>query len=394
MRLPLRTKEQASNSLLSPTSYSSDEAVLLLHDLASSASSLLLYLKNVEEIGLYIRDSGTLTQLCQVRVENITETLRKERALLNSFVQQKKLVDTKSEVLPNVRACFRLDIQCKGLKEESRECWMLHTGSGQGAEDLEKKTQQIQWGGVAALLSTSASSKDVSPASSTYVGVEGRAYCFLPLPFTTGLPIHINAFFALSSNRRTLWLGDIDTAGAGALKVAWNEHILKDTLPSLYGDLLEGLVDNLKTVLGNNDKQDYESIVNQNFYGLWPNLTHCESPFDKLAYGLAHNVKQFSRRLFWSAWNNKWVPLSESYFETKQTKENCGRHLRNLLSSIGIHLVDPPGHIRKLFHQAGISVKVYDSCFFSPSLMLTLGIGSKGASYNQCFENCQGFIDT
>ena len=29
----------------------------------------------------------------------------------------------------------------------------------------------------------------------------GKAYCFLPLPIISGLPIHVNASFALSSNR-------------------------------------------------------------------------------------------------------------------------------------------------------------------------------------------------
>ncbi len=33
----------------------------------------------------------------------------------------------------------------------------------------------------------------------------GRAFCFLPLPARTGLPVHINAFFELSSNRRDIW---------------------------------------------------------------------------------------------------------------------------------------------------------------------------------------------
>jgi sacsin len=35
--------------------------------------------------------------------------------------------------------------------------------------------------------------------------LQGRAFCFLPLPATTGLPVHVNAFFELSSNRRDIW---------------------------------------------------------------------------------------------------------------------------------------------------------------------------------------------
>ena len=35
--------------------------------------------------------------------------------------------------------------------------------------------------------------------------VQGRAYCFLPLPMPTGLPVHVNGAFALTKNRRDLW---------------------------------------------------------------------------------------------------------------------------------------------------------------------------------------------
>ena len=151
--------------------------------------------------------------------------------------------------------------------------------------------------------------------------------------------------------------------------------------------------------------------MNENFYSLWPNSSHCASPFDKIAHGLAHAILGSSRRLLWSSWKNyisdgekegkkemeggkeeairergkkegrgqggkegrkegeeegrreegggRWVLLEESYFETKQTRENCGKNLRRVLSSIGLHLVDPPGHVRELFQQAGINVQVF-----------------------------------
>jgi len=48
--------------------------------------------------------------------------------------------------------------------------------------------------------------------------VEGRAFCFLPLPVLTGLPVHVNAYFELSSNRRDIWFGG-DMAGRCTLPV-------------------------------------------------------------------------------------------------------------------------------------------------------------------------------
>ena len=38
-----------------------------------------------------------------------------------------------------------------------------------------------------------------------FPGQVGRAFCFLPLPVCTGLPVHVNGYFELSSNRRDIW---------------------------------------------------------------------------------------------------------------------------------------------------------------------------------------------
>lgn len=70
------------------------------------------------------------------------------------------------------------------------------------AGDLSKQFQVplIAWGAVAADITAyddvSSLSADVADAIAP-----GRAFCFLPLPALTSLPVHINGFFELSSNR-------------------------------------------------------------------------------------------------------------------------------------------------------------------------------------------------
>ena len=66
----------------------------------------------------------------------------------------------------------------------------------------------------------------------------GRAFCWLPLPVETGLPIHVNGYFELSSNRRDIWQGD-DMAGEGQLRSQWNTLLLQDVVASLYGEMLQ-----------------------------------------------------------------------------------------------------------------------------------------------------------
>ena len=66
-----------------------------------------------------------------------------------------------------------------------------------------KHMKFVPWAGVAARISVQSTdtTTDDSGSSSGKSVVEGRAYCFLPLPVSTGLPVHINGYFELSSNR-------------------------------------------------------------------------------------------------------------------------------------------------------------------------------------------------
>ena len=55
-------------------------------------------------------------------------------------------------------------------------------------------------------------------------------------PIQTGLPVHINGAFAVSSNRRQLWKSGGDEAGTGSWKGEWNTFLIKSLLPALYSE--------------------------------------------------------------------------------------------------------------------------------------------------------------
>ncbi len=89
-------------------------------------------------------------------------------------------------------------------------------GGGEVAEFADQLSKHfgvplVPWGAVAA---------DVTAARTRQGGLQqegeqqqeqlppledGRAFCFLPLPAKTGLPVHVNGYFELSSNRRDIW---------------------------------------------------------------------------------------------------------------------------------------------------------------------------------------------
>jgi sacsin len=91
------------------------------------------------------------------------------------------------------------------------------------AAELSKTFQVplVAWGAVAAQVRSS-SSDEANQQQQDEQSLAGRAFCFLPLPAVTSLPLHINGYFELSSNRRDVWHG-ADMAGAGRLRaqVRW-----------------------------------------------------------------------------------------------------------------------------------------------------------------------------
>ena len=92
----------------------------------------------------------------------------------------------------------------------------------------------MPWGGAAARLGVrSGAALDASPWST----LRGQAFCFLPLPAETGLPVHANGFFELSANRRDIWYGT-DMVGAGKLRSDWNCALLQDVIAPSYAQLI------------------------------------------------------------------------------------------------------------------------------------------------------------
>ena len=97
-----------------------------------------------------------------------------------------------------------------------------HIGtSGPRGEALARCAESGDFVVAAAAAAAAAAASAPSPIVEA-TALRGRGYCFLPLPVETRLPVHVNGYFELSSNRRDVWFGD-DMAGVGAKRSQWNQ---------------------------------------------------------------------------------------------------------------------------------------------------------------------------
>ena len=75
----------------------------------------------------------------------------------------------------------------------------------------------------------------------------GHIFCGLPLPLSkeslTGLPVHINGYFALGPDRKDLKWKSISTEKSDDKSVMWNEALLRNLAPVAYLNLVKSLID-------------------------------------------------------------------------------------------------------------------------------------------------------
>ncbi|KAG7223047.1 hypothetical protein INR49_015936 [Caranx melampygus] len=89
--------------------------------------------------------------------------------------------------------------------------------------DSGKRLGLVPCGGVAVLLSEEENRKWIVKTNTTPIG---EVFCYLPLRIKTGLPVHINGCFAVTSNRKEIW--KTDTKGQ------WNSVFMRHVIVQAY----------------------------------------------------------------------------------------------------------------------------------------------------------------
>ena len=238
-RFPLRTEEMANSSKISKTPVTPDALKDMMKSLKEELFEVLIFVNNVRKITLCDIDPTTGERINVYSVAAVMseedETKRQEFATFMKNIR--KSAEQPSDLCPSdieVKKCsYVLNLQDNRGNQEK---WLVVQQVG-----FEKQLQQsirdayrrgdlgmLPRGGVACLLEKSSTLNE--PASKAK-----RAYCFLPLPLETSLPLHINGHFALNhESRRNLWRDE-----AGGYRTDWNNALLGDVISSCYLTLLD-----------------------------------------------------------------------------------------------------------------------------------------------------------
>ena len=237
-RFPLRTQEMASDSEISNTSVTVEALEKMMEALKGELFEVLLFVNSVRKITLCdIDESGKVVNSYFVEAQMSEEDSAKRQQFATYVKEIGKSREQSGDVLPidaEVRRCsYVLNLR------DSNGCearWLIVQQIG-----FENKVEEsvihayqrhdlgmLPRGGVACQL------ENKKPVTDQ-VDRKHKAYCFLPLPIETGLPVQINGHFALDHEaRRNLW-----TSPAEDYRSHWNNALVKDVIASCYLTILD-----------------------------------------------------------------------------------------------------------------------------------------------------------
>ena len=246
-RFPFRTKP----SELSETLYSAEKMDTLFESFEADAHLVLLFVQHLESIELYVREESEYDpeRVFQVRIADqslqIVRVKRKE--FLEKIKPGKVMRETVTVTYPVTIETVKCDPLCDD--ETVKQHSFLVTSYFCGGEVsmrfkrlmADKELNYLPTVGVAMALPTGPKLQTPS--------IKGHVFCFLPLPVQkkslTGLPVHVNGFFALSQNRRYVKSPNAEqeeweTSGRKLTdkSLLWNKCLLEEAIPRAYATMI------------------------------------------------------------------------------------------------------------------------------------------------------------
>nr|XP_023669533.1 sacsin isoform X1 [Paramormyrops kingsleyae]XP_023669534.1 sacsin isoform X1 [Paramormyrops kingsleyae] len=132
-----------------------------------------------------------------------------------------------------------------------------------------KRLGLVPCGGVAVLLSEGENRTWTVKTNPTPIG---EIFCYLPLRIKTGLPVHINGCFAVTSNRKEIW--KTDTKGN------WNSVFMRHVIVKAYLAALSMM----------RSMAESGELVKYNYYAAWPDPSLVHDDFALISQGVYQEI--------------------------------------------------------------------------------------------------------
>ncbi|KAF7709114.1 sacsin-like [Silurus meridionalis] len=308
IKLPFRTAEEACNSEISSKVYDKEHINAFQQHLTAGSQTPLLFLKHIKSLSLQIIKHEPIETVLKISKEIVCSIKISNERHLQDIREALTNLDTSCHEVVDCFTATIVEIDWECAVRPSKQHWLVYSCFGTKdslrmfQRELDQCTFSLPIGGVAVPLQKE-SDNMWSPDERFS---DGQAFCFLPLPIDTGLPVHINGSFAVTSNRKALW--EIGT------KLEWNKSLLKDAVATAYiTTLLE-----LKKIYQNGNLQNYD------YYTFWPDTEKVNKAFQPLVSAFYSAIVQSTNvRILELLSNGKtWCSFVNARFLDPSIQEN------------------------------------------------------------------------
>ena len=332
-RFPLRSPQ--ANSKLTETAYSSEKVLQnLFYSLSEEASMLLLFLKNLTNISLYNYNQkiGEPELLLDISID--------PNSVLQVQTERRRCIDLAKEWQRrqnNVNRLYSLTINVKDVFEGgtpliTKSFYLVLNCIGTNDKEINEKSEQLKvipWVGIAAPCSFSTAVENCEMGVSGNVEslnfklnevdwrytdpvVSGHAFCFLPMPNPTGLPVSINGYFSIADNRCSIKWPTHDEHGKGA---DFNKELVMKMVSYAYATIITCRCQLVSYV----NTPSYLSTELSDAYSIWPLLSQVKN--HPIWSCLVEPVITFltEQKVVWTAaGGGKWLKFSDAYYQPEE----------------------------------------------------------------------------
>ena len=342
-RFPFRNIATAGNSEICRKIYTKTEFERLEKALQNRATELLLFLKHVERVSLFHLDEHTASHTEMKEVLSVQKTAcqyectadleshksNARTSLIQDYLHNPSYQGTK-------KSSFKIEVNTK-TSGCSQSQWLLCTTLQSSSSTLDLKLERKQTGLVP--LAEVAVKIDLKSSGVIPKGVEGLTFCFLPLPVKSGLQFHINGFFDVGKDRRSLSAADDETFGS-----CWNKALGQSALTEAFNQLLATLASrtNLQEIKDPKAKTDILKL----YYSLWNLKNSCGIVPQALASSFKKQLMDTELKILWSEVNGGcWIRPKEAVIFFDYVKGEVCMDAIKMMIQEGYRIVEPPDNV-------------------------------------------------
>ncbi|CAB5375027.1 unnamed protein product [Rhizophagus irregularis] len=379
-RYPLR---DTTDSDISDKIYNPEDILDMFHKFYEIDSiNCLLFLKYIECISFYELEKGANEPklLYKIQLENAEKVRQERHFIVEKIIPMMDLLNSSSLNENNqLKATYVASFsRQKGDSKEPNSKWLILNYLDDLLEtqtyfqnNFRKNIRDYKFipnVGLAVPLND--------------LNVTGKLFCFLPLPIPMPFSVSVHGYFAVNTNRRSLWSAadneDLADNALAHLKVKWNRYLFEKVLPKAWVKFLCELPSNN---IQSGDLYKFWPIVKDDSSGnisifckdLLQNVVDCLSLEDRVFKGPSSSIIGEISGISADSYNTSsfnesgfhWLSLSNGYLEDEKL---LSFDLPKIIGKIGFPVISTSYHIISVLKNS----KYKDSLkFFSSGVIRT-----------------------